>query len=199
MQHQSLMSRYVRWDDKMMLCNQSLSCLRGWFSYRDPKRRGCTHHTQRCGVLQEWRALGGPDCQASGQWCIHCRLKLRGVLCSRWRLVDVSSFQSVCFRGRFAFDRLWWIQRTPSTQWSALLVASPTKWKKSWKRCPTRLTSRARKWRSTALWWARSLHLRRSLHRFCASWVRMPESTWVPPFKRWLGYIHVRCCDVVFV
>ena len=61
---------------KVMLGNQSLSWLRGWFSYRDPKRRGCTHHTQRCGVLQEWRALGGPDCQASGQWCIHCRLML---------------------------------------------------------------------------------------------------------------------------
>ena len=113
------------------------------------------------------------------------------VWCCGWRLVDVSSFQSVCFRGRFAFDRLWWIQRTPSTQWSALLVASPTKWRKSWKRCPTRLTSRARKWRSTALWWARSLLLRRSLHRFCASWVRMPESTWVPPFKRRLSLSYI--------
>ena len=26
----------------------------GWFSNRDPKRRGSTNHTQRCGLLQEW-------------------------------------------------------------------------------------------------------------------------------------------------
>ena len=43
----------------------------GWFSNRDPKRRGSTNHTQRCGLLQEWRAFGGPDCEASGQYCQH--------------------------------------------------------------------------------------------------------------------------------
>ena len=62
-QSREMLCSINRWcRGKMMLCNPALSWLRGWFSYRDPKRRGCTHHTQRCGVLQEWRALGGPDC-----------------------------------------------------------------------------------------------------------------------------------------
>lgn len=64
----------------------------GWFSNRDPERRGSTNHTQRCGLLQEWRAFGGPDCEASGQYCQHVIHDLSKELAFSQTLFEILQF-----------------------------------------------------------------------------------------------------------
>ena len=64
----------------------------GWFSNRDPERRGSTNHTQRCGLLQEWRTFGGPDCEASGQYCQHVIHDLSKELAFSQTLFEILQF-----------------------------------------------------------------------------------------------------------
>ena len=69
----------------------------GWFSNRDPERRGSTNHTQRCGLLQEWRTFGGPDCEASGQYCQHVIHDLSKELAFSQTLFEILQFSFFSF------------------------------------------------------------------------------------------------------